>query len=209
MIKRVALLCFLLQSKKLENGFQSRERSELTKPITSGFLWAKDACHVFPIVSGISCYFYRDLIRFANSRELKRIQYLHLDLFVLSILYVQVFSFVSLSISMDSIIRQVFSCFLARCQIACSASPLEVRGSRVAMLSLINHSQPLALVGSLEASPINCEIFTMFLQINFKLSFSCLHQTPIFCAWKYCIKSLYSTYLFVQKSYVEISRFSK
>ena len=61
MIKRVALLCFLLYSKNLENGFQSRERSELTKPITSGFLWAKDACHVFPIVSGISCYFYREI----------------------------------------------------------------------------------------------------------------------------------------------------
>ena len=72
MIKRVALLCFLLFSKNLENGFQSRERSELTKPITSGFLWAKDACHVFPIVSGISCYFYRDLIRFANSSESSR-----------------------------------------------------------------------------------------------------------------------------------------
>ena len=55
-------------------------------------------------------------------------------------------------------IRQ-FSFVFQRCQIACSASASsleQVRSSRAAMLSLINHSQPPALVGG---KAINCEIF--------------------------------------------------
>ena len=95
----------------------------------------------------VSLLFFSYVSYFQIPLELKRIQYLHLDLFSVQLFFLP-----------SSILRQ-FSFVFQRCQIACSASAFsleQVRSSRAAMLSLINHSQPPALVGG---KAINCEIF--------------------------------------------------